>query len=216
MSRERNSISVSVRRHFVDSFFFSQKKLFTSSARILDIGGKKKNKRGLFDIGRYNSEVKYVNIDRTTEPDIVSDATMIPLPENSFDIVIMGELLEHVPEPLLVLKEAYRLLKSGGTALISVPFLYPVHADPYDFGRYTEYFWQENLAKLGFKNIKVEKHGSIFAIMALMVQHIFRAKKRSWRPIQMPLVRFFMWLDGRTSAPLLKAWTTGYGIVCTK
>ncbi len=216
MSKERTSLSISVRRHFVDSFFFSQKELFTAGKTVLDIGGKKKNKRGLFDIGRYPVSVRYVNIDRTTEPDIVSDASLIPLPDNSFDIVIMGELLEHVPEPLLVLKEACRLLRSGGKALITVPFLYPVHADPYDYGRYTEYFWQQSAEKLGFKGIEIEKQGAIFAILALMIQHLFRAKGKTWRPIQTPLIKFFMWIDKKTSSPLLRAWTTGYGIVMEK
>ncbi|MFZ3020310.1 MAG: class I SAM-dependent methyltransferase [Minisyncoccia bacterium] len=212
----RTSLSISVRRHFVDNFFFSHKNLFTKNKLVLDIGGKKTNKRGLFDIGQSSANVKYVNIDRTSDPDIVSDASNIPLPDNSFDIVIMGELLEHVPEPKSVLNEAYRLLHSGGIALITVPFLYPVHADPYDFGRYTDYFWQESLKKIGFKNLKVERQGTIFAVMALIVQHLFRAKKRSWRPIQTLLVSFLMWLDKKTTNPLLRAWTTGYGIVVYK
>ena len=105
MSKERTSLSVSVRRHFVDGFFFSHKKLFSPGKKIVDIGGKKDNKRGLFDIGIYGAEVKYVNIDRTTNPDIVSDAAQIPIPDSYCDIVIMGELLEHVPEPKKALKE---------------------------------------------------------------------------------------------------------------
>ena len=215
-NKNRTSLSVSVRRHFVDNFFFSHKNLFTEGKIVLDIGGKKNNKRGLFDIGKTNANVKYVNVDLSTNPDIVSDASNIPLPDNSYDVAIMGELLEHVPDPKNVLKEAYRLLRSGGLVLITVPFLYPVHADPYDFGRYTDYFWQETLEKIGFKEIKIEKQGTIFAVLALIIQHIFRAKNKSWRPIQTPLILFFMWLDKKTSNPLLRAWTTGYGIVVKK
>lgn len=164
----------------------------------------------------YGTDVKYVNIDKTTEPDILADAREIPIPDGYADVVVMGELLEHVPDPLPVLKEAYRLLKPSGTILITVPFMYPVHADPYDFGRYTDYFWQEAARKTGFKEIKIERQGGMFAVLALMLQHLFRAKGVSWRPIQMPLVKFFMWLDSRTQAPLLKSWTTGYGIVMEK
>jgi SAM-dependent methyltransferase len=215
MSRKRNSLSVSVRRHFVDLFFSSQGELLRGKS-IIDIGGKKDNKRGLFDIAKYSSKVKYVNIDRTTNPDIVSDATLIPLPENSFDIVILGEILEHVPDPLAVLREAQRLVKPEGKILATVPFMYPIHADPYDFGRYTDYYWQEAATKLGFKDIKVERHGTMFAVLALMIQHFFRSKKVSWRPIQTPLVKFCMYLDSRTKAELLKSWTTGYGIILTK
>ncbi len=215
MSRERTSISTSVRRHFVDQFFFAHSALLKNK-KIIDIGGKKKNKRGLFDVSHYSSDVKYVNIDRTTDPDIVSDASAIPLPENSCDIVILGEVLEHVPDPLLVLKETHRLLKSGGTLLITVPFMYPVHADPFDFGRYTEYFWQKAAKEIGFKKIEVERQGTIFAVAGLMIQHIFRAKNKSWQPIQTVLIKFFMWLDGKTTSPLLQSWTTGYSIILIK
>lgn len=214
-SYNRTSLSISVRRHFVDGFFYSHSHLLKDK-EILDIGGKKKNKRGLFDISHFSSKVKYVNIDRTTEPDIVSDAKSIPLPDNSFDVVILGEILEHLPDPLAVLTEARRLLKPQGIILATVPFMYPVHADPYDFGRYTDYFWQEAAAKIGFTEIKIEKQGGMFAVGALMVQHFFRAKNISWRPIQNPLVKFLMWLDSKTKNELLKSWTTGFGLILTK
>jgi len=32
----------------------------------------------------------------------------------------------------------HRLLRKGGVAFVSVPFMYPVHADPFDFQRFTE------------------------------------------------------------------------------
>jgi len=216
MSGKRSSLSISVRRHFVDKFFFSHKDLLTPGMRVLDIGGKKSNKRGLFDIDRYEVEVKYVNIDRTTNPDIICDASHIPLPDNSYDVIIMGELLEHIPEPLEAMTETYRILRPGGTALVTVPFLYPIHADPKDYSRYTGYFWQERAGKIGFKDIKIEQQGNIFAVLALAVQHLFLAKKTSWRPVQYMLLSVFMWFDKRTSSPLLKSWTTGYGLVLTK
>lgn len=213
---KRSSISISVRRHFVDNFFFAQAGLFKSGSKIIDIGGKKNKKRGLFDIGAFGAEVTYVNIDSGTEPDIRADAVSIPAPNDSYDIAIMGELLEHVPDPLIVLKEAHRLIKPGGTLLATAPFLYPIHADPYDFGRYTESFWQNAGAKIGFKNVKVERQGAYFAVLALAVQHFFLAKGFSLRPVQIPLVSFLMWLDKKTVNPHLKAWTTGYGMAFEK
>ncbi|MEK7148089.1 MAG: class I SAM-dependent methyltransferase [Patescibacteria group bacterium] len=193
----------------------SQKDLMRDKS-ILDIGGKKKNKRGLFDIGLHSQDVKYINIDLSTNPDIVSDATKIPLPARSADVIIMGEILEHVPEPLKVLKEGYRLLKPGGYIIATVPFMYPVHADPEDFGRYTDYYWKDAAMKLGFSDIVIERQGGMFAILALAVQHFFRAKGKTWGPIQNPLVNFLMWLDKHTQAPLLLDWTTGYGLVFRK
>ncbi len=212
----RTSLSISARRHFIDKFFFSNAHLIRKDAQVIDIGGKKEQKRGLFDINSTGVEVTYVNIDPSVRPDIIADAAAIPVPDNSYDVAIMGELLEHVPEPLRVLEEAHRILKQNGLLLITVPFMVGIHGDPSDYGRYTETFLREMSKKAGFSKIEIESQGTIFSVMALMIQHIFLAKKVSWRPIQTPLISFLMWLDSRTSNPLLKSWTTGYGIVLTK
>jgi len=42
-------------------------------------------------------------------------------PESSFDIVTLWQVLEHVPYPLTVLKEVYRILKPGGLVVASTP-----------------------------------------------------------------------------------------------
>jgi len=42
-------------------------------------------------------------------------------PENSFDVVTLWQVLEHVPYPLMVLKEVYRILKPGGLVVASTP-----------------------------------------------------------------------------------------------
>ncbi len=215
MNNARSSLSVSVRRHFVDGFFLKQAELLKGK-KILDVGGKKTNKRGLFDINQYAASVQYVNIDRSTEPDIIADAAHIPVADETYDVVVLGETLEHVPEPKAVLQEACRLLKPGGRIFATVPFMYPVHADPYDFGRYTDYFWQKAAEELGFDDSVIERQGGMFSVLALMIQHFFRSKKISWSPIQIPLVKFFMWLDRQTESELLKAWTTGYGLIFTK
>ena len=49
----------------------------------------------------------------------VSEA--LPFPDANFDVVVAGELLEHVPDPAAVVAEARRLLRPGGTFVGSVP-----------------------------------------------------------------------------------------------
>ncbi|TRZ49950.1 class I SAM-dependent methyltransferase [bacterium] len=81
----------------------------------------------------------------------------MPFAENSFDAIICSELLEHVPSPASVLHEAYRTLRPGGTLFICVPFMYQIHGDPYDFGRYTDYYWSVTLGTIGYQNFLIEK-----------------------------------------------------------
>lgn len=46
-----------------------------------------------------------------------------PFKANSFDCIILGEVIEHVPDPDFLLKESYRVLKKSGTLIISTPNL---------------------------------------------------------------------------------------------
>jgi 2-polyprenyl-3-methyl-5-hydroxy-6-metoxy-1,4-benzoquinol methylase len=45
----------------------------------------------------------------------------LSLPDESFDTVLIEEVLEHVPNPMKIIKEAIRVLKKGGILIISVP-----------------------------------------------------------------------------------------------
>jgi SAM-dependent methyltransferase len=52
----------------------------------------------------------------------------LPFPDRSFDLVVCKDILEHILEPLAVLKEAMRVLRDNGTIVISVPnhFYWPM------------------------------------------------------------------------------------------
>ena len=68
-----------------------------------------------------------------------------------FDACFCNTVLEHVKGPEKVVSEVYRVLKSGGKVLFSIPFLQEIHADPYDFQRYTPYGLREILERQGFE-----------------------------------------------------------------
>jgi len=57
--------------------------------------------------------------------DFASDASALPVADKSVDMVLSLELLEHVPDPTAVLREIARILKPGGTAMVSVPSAVP-------------------------------------------------------------------------------------------
>lgn len=65
---------------------------------------------------------------------VKADGRELPFKDNSFDRVICSEVLEHIKEDTSVLKEIYRVLKSSGLALITVPNKnYPFFWDPLNF-----------------------------------------------------------------------------------
>jgi SAM-dependent methyltransferase len=83
--------------------------------------------------------VQSSDIDVDRNPDIVDDICASSLASESIDLIVIADVLEHVQQPHEAAREIDRILKAGGAALIAVPFIFPIHARPHDYFRYTEY-----------------------------------------------------------------------------
>jgi SAM-dependent methyltransferase len=75
--------------------------------------------------------VDYENVD------VVCDARRLPFRSGSIDCLVSQGLLEHLPDPFGAVREMQRCTRRSGINLLYVPFLYPFHASPDDFFRYT-------------------------------------------------------------------------------
>lgn len=118
------------------------------------------------------SGVKYIGIDLDTannNVDIVSSAYEIDIESGSADYVVSFQVLEHLEEPYLMLKEAYRLLKPGGELCITFPMSWHLHEEPYDFFRFTEYGMTYLLTKAGFIQIVVIRQGTTYANLGIRI-----------------------------------------------
>jgi SAM-dependent methyltransferase len=82
-----------------------------------------------------------------------------------FDTVLLLDVLEHVPDPAKVLSEIYRVLRPGGTLILSVPHLSRLHEEPYDFYRFTKYGLTHLLEVAAFRQIVVNQCGGIFSFL---------------------------------------------------
>ncbi len=156
------TIHLSFRRHFLDYFLLKQK----FHGDVIDIGGKKENTRGSFkppmaDVRSW----KFCNIDANVAPDYLCSASEIPVPDSSFDMGLICEVIEHLEAPREVLKESFRILKPGGKLIGSVPFMYPKHADPYDFQRWTELKLRNELELAGFNQMTIYHMGGTLAVV---------------------------------------------------
>ncbi len=162
----------SLRRYYVDEFYFRHIPTLATNNFILDLGGMKTQKRGQFDIEQYDLQVYYANLLTDNCPDVQCDAGYIPFKTRCFDTIICSEVLEYVLDPVQVLYEMHRVLNSGGMLLICIPFLYRIQGHPYDYGRYTNSWWSENLTKAGFTDIVIEWQGFFATILIDMLRDL--------------------------------------------
>jgi SAM-dependent methyltransferase len=86
----------------------------------------------------------------------ICDLASIPVEDARYDFVVFNQVMEHLPDPLLVLNELKRVLKPGGRMIYSAPFFYEEHEKPYDFYRYTQFGVRHLFDKAGFAVEKLE------------------------------------------------------------
>jgi SAM-dependent methyltransferase len=71
--------------------------------------------------------------------DVYGSVLDMPFKSDSFDTVLSTQVLEHVPEPKKMLKEAGRVLKKNGFLILTAPMTWGLHEIPKDYYRYTKY-----------------------------------------------------------------------------
>lgn len=104
-------------------------------ARVLDVGCGEMPYRELFE-GRC---ADYIGCDLYSKLDDVvkCPADDLAFEDASFDTIVCFQVLEHVTKPWRVIEECARVTRPGGTLILTVPFMFPYHASPYDYYRYT-------------------------------------------------------------------------------
>ncbi|MBN1147482.1 MAG: class I SAM-dependent methyltransferase [Anaerolineales bacterium] len=139
---------------------------------MLDAGAGTCPYKQLFGHARYES-ADFCQIDEIAYGEItyVCDLTSIPVEDHRYDLVLCTQVLSQIQEPLIVLKEFYRILKPGKELWISVPFFY-MEFPPYDYYRYTQYGFQYLVEKAGFKIKKIEWLEGYYGTLAYQYKNI--------------------------------------------
>lgn len=106
------------------------------------------------------------------------DGYNLPFQDDSFDVALCTEVLEHVEEPARLVREMLRVLKPNGVLLATVPFAARVHHKPYDFQRFTRF----GLVSLfvDFDDVEIVERGSDLAVLA---NKLIALDARYWRSI---------------------------------
>ncbi len=91
----------------------------------------------------------------------------LPFDDNYTDTVVSFQVLEHLPEPDFFLSECSRILRSGGTLFLTVPFMWQIHEEPHDYFRYTRYGLDYLLKKNGFTDIQIKEETGFWQMWLL-------------------------------------------------
>jgi len=106
--------------------------------------------------------------------DVVTDLNQkLPFRDSAFDIVLLSNVLEHIPNVDFLLRECFRILKTDGLILGTIPFLMRIHQKPYDFNRFTHYKLEKLLRETGFKNREVKNLATSLDVYDTMQRHFF-------------------------------------------
>jgi len=121
---------------------------------------------------------QYVGVDflssghdhKDSHVDVFWDGVHLPFSDSSFDSCVSTEVLEHVADTDLVMRELHRVLVPGGNLLVSTPFLFREHEVPHDFYRFTSYGLTAVLERNGFELVSFRKtshHRGVLSMLAI-------------------------------------------------
>jgi SAM-dependent methyltransferase len=159
---------------FINPFYFARLGLANAMKRyskllngkLLDVGCGTKPYRSLFVVD------EYVGLDIASESsrklgiaDYFYDGKIFPFPAQEFDAVLCNQVLEHIFNPNEFLGEISRVMKPGAKMVLTVPFIWDEHEQPYDYARYSSFGLKALLEGNGFKVLKQEKLGADVSIL---------------------------------------------------
>jgi SAM-dependent methyltransferase len=175
---------------FINPFFIARKALWKAIQEVapdlqgdlLDVGCGRKPYKKLFNVSSYTGmDIENPGHSHQGEDiDVFYDGKTFPFQDNAFDSILCNQVLEHVFNPESFLKEINRVLKPGGKILLSVPFVWDEHEQPFDYARYSTFGLNHLFNNAGLEIVKhkktVNNMGVVFQLMAVYIYKLIVSK----------------------------------------
>jgi len=151
--------------------------------------------------------------------DIVGDIAAVSEPDASFDAILCVEVFEHIPHPVEALKEFARLLKPGGSLILTAPFCSMTHFAPFHFYTgFSRYFYSHYLPLYGFEIVEMEFNGNYFEYLAQEIRRLpdiaARYAGRRSRSLRSIALRLATWVVLKVLQSFTKADTGSAELLC--
>jgi SAM-dependent methyltransferase len=216
-SRIGRALSGKLTRVTLDRFIAAH----ASSGRTLDIGAQNSPYAALFP-NRIALDIK-----PGRGVAVIGDAQALGIGSETFDAIVCTEVLEHLPEPRRAIDEMFRVLRPGGSLLLTTRFLFPIHDAPHDYFRYTKYGLRHLLRQ--FEIVELEEETDAVGTLAVLTQRLgMQAETLRWTPLRAAwlvaaqIMRPFSFVitreygDSRRLTPERGIMTSGYHVFCRK
>ena len=163
---KENSFRPGVLNLFFNPFYFARKGLYENisamgkhiNGKTLDIGCGQKPYEEVFNASQYiGLEIDSIENRENKKADKFYDGKNFPFNDHEFDSVVLFQVFEHVFNPFDFLSEINRVLKVGGILLMTVPFVWDEHEQPYDYARYSSFGLKSIIEQNGFSVIEQRK-----------------------------------------------------------
>lgn len=151
---------------FVNPFFIARRNLMRAmrdvaprlGGALLDVGCGTQPYRALFRADRYvGLDIANAATRARGVADLFYDGGAFPVADGEFDSVLCNQVLEHVFNPDPFVAEIARALRPGGHLLLTVPFVWDEHEQPFDYARYSSFGLAALLKRNGFEIIEQRK-----------------------------------------------------------
>ena len=149
----------------------------THGEKVLTVGaGGQVTERLIAESRRRGFLFESIDIDAKRKPDILGDICTHPLQQDSYDAIVICEVLEHVRDAKAAVLNLHSALKPGGRIIASLPFIFPIHEIPNDFTRFTRYgviaLFDE------YSDLNVRACGSYFDAIDVMWMRVLYSKSK--------------------------------------
>ena len=132
-----------------------------------------------------SADYEITNLKHSKRPDVIIDDNQhVNVENNSFSCVVLSEVLEHLYEPQLALKEMRRILVPGGYIIGTVPFFMWEHEKPYDFHRYTYFGLKRMFEENNFEIVKLNYVGDNIGVLVYIHSKVFGVFLKPFRGIK--------------------------------